>query len=237
MSFPAGWYDDPQDPSSQRYWDGGFWTDYRRARLAPVAYPGHGGGFGYPSVVPSTPDGVALAGWWTRVVARFLDGLIVSVAGLPLTGYFLFRYFEVVADFQRQVLRDATAGETGFNLTLPWEAYKWAIPATVIALVLGLAYEYLFLTRTGATPGKRVVGISVRLREVVGPPPGLAVAKRAGLYAGIGAMGVIPVVGSVFGIFGLLNHLWPLWDAKKQALHDKVAATNVVMGAQPRHLG
>jgi uncharacterized RDD family membrane protein YckC len=45
------------------------------------------------------------------------------------------------------------------------------------------------------------------------------------------------VVGSLFGIFGLLNHLWPLWDAKKQALHDKVAATNVVMGAQPRHLG
>ena len=27
---------------------------------------------------------------------------------------------------------------------------------------------------------------------------------------------------------------WPLWDAKKQALHDKVAATNVVLGQQPR---
>jgi uncharacterized RDD family membrane protein YckC len=26
----------------------------------------------------------------------------------------------------------------------------------------------------------------------------------------------------------LLDYLWPLWDDKKQALHDKVAKTNVV---------
>jgi uncharacterized RDD family membrane protein YckC len=37
----------------------------------------------------------------------------------------------------------------------------------------------------------------------------------------------------VFGLLGLLNGLWPLWDDKKQGLHDKVAATNVVVGPQP----
>jgi hypothetical protein len=26
--------------------------------------------------------------------------------------------------------------------------------------------------------------------------------------------------------------LWPLWDDKKQALHDKIVATNVVVGPQ-----
>jgi len=26
---PAGWYPDPDDPSSQRYWDGSAWTDHR----------------------------------------------------------------------------------------------------------------------------------------------------------------------------------------------------------------
>jgi uncharacterized RDD family membrane protein YckC len=36
----------------------------------------------------------------------------------------------------------------------------------------------------------------------------------------------------LFGLLGLLNDLWPLWDDKKQALHDKVAATNVVIGPQ-----
>ena len=39
---------------------------------------------------------------------------------------------------------------------------------------------------------------------------------------------------SFFSILNLLDVLWPLWDEKKQALHDKVAGTNVVMGPQPR---
>lgn len=30
---PAGWYPDPESPTSQRYWDGGSWTDHR----APAA--------------------------------------------------------------------------------------------------------------------------------------------------------------------------------------------------------
>jgi uncharacterized RDD family membrane protein YckC len=30
----------------------------------------------------------------------------------------------------------------------------------------------------------------------------------------------------------ILDLLWPLWDDKRQALHDKIAGTNVVV--QPR---
>ena len=26
MSAPSGWYDDPQDPTHLRYWDGVLWT-------------------------------------------------------------------------------------------------------------------------------------------------------------------------------------------------------------------
>jgi hypothetical protein len=32
----------------------------------------------------------------------------------------------------------------------------------------------------------------------------------------------------VFGLYPLLDDLWPLWDDKKQAIHDKLAKTNVV---------
>ena len=268
VSSPAGWYDDPQDPSQQRYWDGGFWTDYRRPREAPPQYQGapqYGGGqpyqgappyqgggpyqagqpyqgapayreqgFGYGPNVPSTPDGVELAGWWKRVWARLLDGLIVLIGGLPLTGYFFYNEALAVFDYERDMFDRAAAGDTQFNTTLPWEAYKWAIPGMLIALVISFAYEYFFLTRTGATLGKKALGISVRLREVAGPPPGLAVAKRFGVYYGLSLLGGVPVIGSLFGLLGLLNDLWPLWDDKKQALHDKVAATNVVLGPQPR---
>jgi uncharacterized RDD family membrane protein YckC len=45
---------------------------------------------------------------------------------------------------------------------------------------------------------------------------------------GYGAFVLIPFVGTVFGLWVYLDDLWPLWDAKKQALHDKVASTNVV---------
>lgn len=30
MSTPAGWYDDPQNPGQQRYWDGTAWTEQRQ---------------------------------------------------------------------------------------------------------------------------------------------------------------------------------------------------------------
>jgi uncharacterized RDD family membrane protein YckC len=39
---------------------------------------------------------------------------------------------------------------------------------------------------------------------------------------------MVPILGSVLGLYPVLNLLWPLWDDKKQALHDKVAKTNVV---------
>ena len=196
-------------------------------------------GYGYPAGygrldAPVTPDGVPLAGWWKRVGARILDSLIVGVLGLPLTGYFLYRYFQVVLEYQRQIYDDALAGrDTGFSLGLPAEAYQWIIPISVISLLVSFAYEYFFLTRSGATPGKKALGISVRLRDRPGPPPGSAVLRRYGLVAAFGLVAQVPLVGTLAGIMALVDDLWPLGDAKKQALHDKVANTNVVVGPQP----
>jgi len=87
---------------------------------------------------------------------------------------------------------------------------------------------------TGATLGKRAVGISVRLRDEPGPPPLVAVLTRTGVKEGPGVFAQIPILGALFSLFSLLNLLWPLWDNKKQALHDKVAKTNVVVGPQPK---
>jgi uncharacterized RDD family membrane protein YckC len=294
VSFPHGWYDDPKDLSSQRYWDGAAWTDHRRPRPGPGPYQGEFGqpqqqeqprqppqpgqplqygqqqhgqqqqpgqpqygapqypqqfgqpqrggpqygqqGFGYGPVVPATPDGAPLSGWWKRVGARFLDGIIVLVVSLPLTGYFWYNYLQAAVDYERDIFDQARAGQSpAFNTTLPWDVYKWVIPATLIALLVYCVYEFFFLTRSGATPGKKAVGISVRLRDVAGPPPPVAVLKRFGLYSALSLLGAIPLVGSLFSLLGLLDYLWPLWDDKKQALHDKVAATNVVVGAQPRN--
>jgi uncharacterized protein DUF2510/uncharacterized protein DUF732 len=37
----AGWYDDPTDPTAQRYWDGTNWTPHRQRRPIPQAAPSH----------------------------------------------------------------------------------------------------------------------------------------------------------------------------------------------------
>lgn len=308
MSFPAGWYDDPQDPSQQRYWDGSAWTDNRRPRQGPPPFQGqfgqpaqHGqvygepsrpgpaqqgpaqqgpaqtgqtqygqpqqgqpqygqqagqapypeqpgqapygqppgqapygqphpqqGGYGYPGRVHTTPDGQPLSGWWRRVGARFIDGLIVGIASLPLTGYFYWQYVQVLLDYMREAMDAAAAGRPQTSTALPAEAYQWMIPAILIGLAVSFVYEYFFLTRKGATPGKKAVGIAVRLRDVPGPPPGSAVVKRFSIYTGLSLLSAIPLVGTLFSFVSLINYLWPLWDDKKQALHDKVAATNVV---------
>lgn len=46
MTQPAGWYDDPQDPDSLRYWDGVQWTHHTspRQRPAPPQASGQWGG-------------------------------------------------------------------------------------------------------------------------------------------------------------------------------------------------
>jgi uncharacterized RDD family membrane protein YckC len=288
VSFPHGWYDDPKDLSSQRYWDGAKWTEHRRPRPGPAPYPGefgqpqqqtgqaqqhgqlqqpqqygqpqqqgqhqgqqqhgqgfgqqqYGGpqygqqGFGYGPRVPATPDGVPLSGWWKRVGARILDGIIVAVVSLPFTFYFWLQYFRAVTDYERNLIDQAKTSSTPtFDFSLPSDVYKWILPITAISLVVSFVYEFFFLTRSGATPGKKAVGISVRLRDVAGPPPAVAVLKRYGLYTGLSVLAAIPLVGTLFSLLGLLDVLWPLWDDKKQALHDKVATTNVVVGEQPK---
>ncbi|MEV0283330.1 RDD family protein [Kribbella sp. NPDC050820] len=319
MSSPAGWYDDPEDQSQERYWDGSTWTDNRRPRQGPPPYQGqlgqpaagkpqfgqpmqhgqvYGGaqptptqyaqpqpgqqgqpqygqprqpqygqpgqpqygqpgqpqygqpgqpqygqpqypqqhgqqyprqGFGYPGQrVATTPDGQPLSGWWRRVFARIIDGIIVGIIGLPFTGYFYWQYFQVIWDYMEDTMDAAAAGTPQSTFALPSEVYQWMIPAVLIGIAVSFVYEYFFLTRSGATPGKKAVGIAVRLRDVPGPPPGSAVAKRFSVYTGLSLLSAIPVVGALFSFLSLINYLWPLWDDKKQALHDKVADTNVV---------
>jgi hypothetical protein len=43
-----------------------------------------------------------------------------------------------------------------------------------------------------------------------------------------GLVSVVPLVGLLGSAYSLLDDLWPLWDGRRQALHDKVARTNVV---------
>ena len=50
----------------------------------------------------------------------------------------------------------------------------------------------------------------------------------------LSAIQLVPFISGIYFIIFLLDGQWPLWDDKRQALHDKVASTQVVEGKQPR---
>jgi len=290
MTQPSGWYDDPQDPSQLRYWDGVVWTSHVSPRVSPTVEqstigmpygvipasarpqspgsrgaqgartvqdastaprgydspqqgPGQPGGqlseygqgpgplgqqqLGWQPHRATTPDGVVLSGWWLRVAARVLDGIITFVLALPLTGWFYYRYFDEALTWVNGVAAQSAAGSAPVVALPPWSIYQYAFAALIIQLLAAAAYEVFFLSRSGATPGKKIVGISVRLRDQAGPPPMTTVLVRTGCFFGM----------QLVNIAYLLDVLWPLWDVKKQAIHDKVAATNVVIGPQPKRRG
>jgi len=140
----------------------------------------------------------------------------------------LYQYTQVLLDYFNDTLDAAEAGASQPGAMLPAEAYKWMIPLLLVSCLVSFVYEYLFLTKKGATPGKMALGIAVRLRDVPGNPPGATVVKRYGVFLGLSLLSAVPLVGTLFSFLALINELWPLWDDKKQALHDKVAKTNVV---------
>jgi uncharacterized RDD family membrane protein YckC len=216
-----GGYGQPQDQGQDQGREGGQWSPYGQqpGQLAPQQ-------LGWQSHPSATPDGVPLAGWWLRVAARVLDGLFTFALSVPFAGWFYYRYFVGVIDWSRD-LAAQTSGSTPIVAVPPADLYAWGTAGGIVTLLVAAVYEVFFLRRDGATPGKKIVGISVRLRDQAGPPPMKTVLGRTVCYFGF----------QLFSIISLLDVLWPLWDDKKQALHDKVVSTNVVMGPQPKRHG
>lgn len=245
MSKKPGWYKDPWpgmpgQPPLMRYWDGRHWTDHARttAEVMEPAYAGAGpaGAYAPPSepsfgvsVPATTPDGQLLAGWWQRVGAYLIDGFIVLMIGGLLASPWLGDVFDAYRVYFDQVLRDAEAGRQATDTTaLEQQVAGPLVVIALIYLVVGFLYQVGFLMALQATPGKLMLGMRVRLRERPGRMPLWSVLLRWASQFGYSILNVVPVLGSVLWIYGLLDDLWPLWDGKKQAIHDKIARTNVV---------
>jgi hypothetical protein len=73
---PAGWYDDPEDGTQLRYWNGSQWTDDRspKAGAAPAAAQAPAAQQGYPGTVPAA--GAPAAGTNGKATASLVLGLV-----------------------------------------------------------------------------------------------------------------------------------------------------------------
>jgi uncharacterized RDD family membrane protein YckC len=191
--------------------------------------PGQYPGYAQQPTYATTPDGQRLAGWWWRVLAALLDGLIA----LPL--YFLVAVPVIVDQWEElsawgDDIVNAAENGTGNppNPALFDPTTSPGLALVLSLLVAAVLYNVVFLRWKQATPGKLIVGLRVRRRDTPGPLPWSTIGLRVGFVAALSVLGQIPIAGALFGILSLLDYLWPLWDSKKQALHDKVAGTNVV---------
>lgn len=219
---PAAWHPDPHVPGQQRYWDGTTWTEHVAPLLAPSPTGGKPSGF--------TPDGQALAGWGRRLAAAILDGVILLPISVLAALPFWSELVGVYRDFFDESLDASAAGRPAPS---PMDVQGEVLGTTVAIALVGLAVNFVyvvgFLAWKQATPGKLALGLRVRRRETPGHLPLGVILRRWGAVAGPSLLGVVPFVGTIGSVYLLLDGLWPLWDGRRQAIHDKAAGTNVVL--------
>ncbi|HVL27247.1 MAG TPA: RDD family protein, partial [Acidimicrobiales bacterium] len=145
----------------------------------------------------------AYSPWWKRVVAVLVDWLVVGIpAGIAF------------AAAGTPFGTDPFTGEPTFE---PSGAY---LVAWLVSVVASLTYYVVMEGGPGgATLGKMAVGIQVRDASSFG---------SIGYGRALGRRLVAGLLWALFILPGLVNVLMPLWDRRRQTLHDKAVATVVV---------
>lgn len=166
----------------------------------------------------ATPDGQALAGLGFRLLARIVDWVLVGIIG-SVAGWSSLR----TLNNQMTAVSEAfVAGDSERAVSLMSDLTRSGVAneLTLVLLAVSAVYTILSIRFYGATPGKALCRIRVRAWDRPGNPRwGQSIVRWVGG----------DLLGQMFlGIFLLIDSLWPLWDQRKQALHDKLARTVVV---------
>jgi uncharacterized RDD family membrane protein YckC len=182
-----------------------------------------GGGPGLGRVTQSSGRLAPYATWWSRVGSRIIDGIILFVPRLILVYVVLFNF------------DSSLRGGRGLFFTQAGDFFHSVEIAFPIVGALGILYFVLFNgLGTGQTLGNRAAGIAVRdatTGEAIGIARSFARSLvRTLLYAAflIPAFVKVPVPSLILWIPGLTNDLFPLWDARRQTLADKVARSVMI---------
>lgn len=164
-----------------------------------------------PPVPTPTPE---LAGWGQRLGAYLIDGLVVSI---PFTlAWFVYAF----AIMMPRLIEASRRAAPGVPAPPPDPSlFQGLLGFYALVIVLSAAYYIWGNGRpSGQTLGKRAVHIAVR-RDGGGELGYVRALVRWAVSIGLFFLFYIP---------GLVNYLWPLWDEKHQALHDKAAGSVVV---------
>lgn len=196
----------------------------------PIYQPAPGGDHDLADGAVRTPDGQRVSGWWRRLFARLVDGILLGLLTVVLLPFIAPDFTDSMERLLNLITESTTTAEledSDYTAAIN-DVTAQSVRIGLASTVLSLLYEAVFLKVAAATPGKLLLGLRVRLREQPGPLGWSTSGIRSLTWFGPGLLAAVPSVGFIGSVFQLLNGLWPLWDSNKQSLNDKVAKTNVV---------
>lgn len=166
--------------------------------------------YGQPPVGGMPFTSMRYAEWIDRVAAALIDGFLTAAVAIVMI-----IIISIVAGGLGAVGgEDAATGILclGMGITM------------LSALGLGLYNKVFLVSKRGFSIGQGIMKLKVVDAAGNIPSVGTLILR---LLVQLG-MNAVPIVGI---ILVLLDLLWPLWDEKKQTLHDKAASTYVIKTA------
>jgi uncharacterized RDD family membrane protein YckC len=166
--------------------------------------PGAGG----PPLTLTGPQ--VLGGWWSRVGAQLIDGLVIGVGGTILV-------IAITAPFSIGFFANDGVGIVSLIVGL--------LIAVLCVSLVALLYAPALMARTnGQTWGRMATGI--RVVRANGRPIDFGFAMLREVAVKTLLFGVLGAVTG--GLAPLIDVLWPLWDEENRALHDFVVDTRTI---------
>ena len=155
----------------------------------------------YPSAVPAGPSawGFPLASWGKRVGATLLDGVL---SGVPTMVFYVIGMVLVAADSQTSGALSVVGGLI-----------------MVVGYLIGIALMLWNVCYKQGTTGMSFGKSIMRLRLV---------SEQAGQPIGFGSAFVRSLAHAIDGAICYIGFLFPLWDAKRQTIADKIMNTLVL---------
>ena len=175
--------------------------------------PAYGGPISHHPMQSGTPTPGAYASWGARLGAYLLDSLMTFlIIVVPVAGGAALAFVNSDVD----PVTDEISGVNGLGILV-----------MILGFLVGVAFDiWNRVFRQGRltqTLGKKIVGIKVVALQH-GGPIGAGGAFGRWLMQSV-VPGIIPFAGSVYA---LVDGLFPLWDDRKQSIHDKVVSSVVV---------
>ena len=152
------------------------------------------------------------AGFWRRLVAFMIDSTIVTIIFVVLCVITALAFFFGAMSADNNAWINNLANLKAFSSIL--------LLTMVFYIAINTAYFTYFHGTTGRTPGKMLLGLQVLSADGTPISFGIAFLRAVG-YLVSSLLGTIPI-----------GFIWAAFDKKKQAWHDKIAGTVVIIREQ-----